>query len=279
VGRSLNHRLGYTKEIMEIKDTQALIIDMDGVLWRGHTFLPGVGTFFTYLRERSLPFILATNNSTATPQGVADRLAQCDAEILLEQVLTSSMATASYLQTRLSPGARIHPVGESAVSDALASAGFNLTNDVQDVDAVVIGFDRDITWKKLTKAALAIQSGALFIGTNPDTSFPIEQGQAPGNGAFVTALEVTTKNQPIIIGKPEPLLFEQAADQLAIDPAYILAVGDRLETDILGAQRAGMATVLMLTGVTSTEQAVASDIKPDWILKDLHALIGALQGA
>jgi 4-nitrophenyl phosphatase len=279
VGRSPDHKLGYTKEIMEIKDTQALIIDMDGVLWRGNTFLPGVGSFFAYLRERSLPFILATNNSTVTPQGVADRLAQSDAKIFPEEVLTSSMATASYLQTRLSPGARIHPVGEPAVRDALRSAGFNLTDDTEDVDAVVVGFDRGITWKKLTQAALAIQKGALFVGTNPDKSFPIEQGQAPGNGAFVNLLEVTTRTQPLIIGKPEPLLYKQAAGLLGIESGKILVVGDRLETDILGAQHAGMASVLMLTGVTSTEQAVASDIKPDWILEDLHALIGALQGA
>jgi 4-nitrophenyl phosphatase len=264
---------------MGIKDTQALIIDMDGVLWRGHTFLPGVAKFFKYLREQKLPFMLATNNSTATPQGVADRLAQCGAEILPQEVLTSIMATASYLQTRLSPHARIHPVGESAVHDTLASAGFTLTDDTEGVDAVVVGFDREITWKKLTLAALAIQNGALFVGTNPDTSFPIEQGQAPGNGAFVTVIELTTKTQPLIIGKPEPLLYEQAAALLDIAPENILVVGDRLETDILGALRAGMASVLLLTGVTSTEQATASDIKPDWILEDLPTLIGALQGA
>jgi 4-nitrophenyl phosphatase len=272
-------RLGCAKEIMEISDTRALIIDMDGVLWRGHTFLPGVMALFKYLRECSLPFILATNNSTATPRGVADRLAQCGAQILPEEVLTSSMATAAYLQSRLSPGARIHPVGEPAVWDTLANAGFDLTNDTDGVEAVVVGFDRDITWKKLTHAALAIQNGALFVGTNPDTSFPIEQGQAPGNGAFLTAIEVTTKVQPIIIGKPEPLLYEQAARQLDVIPAQILAVGDRLETDILGAQRAGMATVLLLTGVTSPEEAAASEIKPDWILDDLLSLIRAHQGA
>jgi 4-nitrophenyl phosphatase len=180
---------------------------------------------------------------------------------------------------RLSPHARIHPVGESAVHDTLASAGFTLTDDTEGVDAVVVGFDREITWKKLTLAALAIQNGALFVGTNPDTSFPIEQGQAPGNGAFVTVIELTTKTQPLIIGKPEPLLYEQAAALLDIAPENILVVGDRLETDILGALRAGMASVLLLTGVTSTEQATASDIKPDWILEDLPTLIGALQGA
>ncbi|TFH33860.1 MAG: haloacid dehalogenase, partial [Anaerolineales bacterium] len=121
--------------------------------------------------------------------------------------------------------------------------------------------------------------GALFVGTNPDTSFPIEQGQAPGNGAFVTAIQVTTKVKPIIIGKPEPLLFKLASERLEVASDEILAVGDRLETDILGAQRAGMATALLLSGVTSPTDAAASEIKPDWILDDLPALTHALEGA
>jgi 4-nitrophenyl phosphatase len=264
---------------MQIKDTKALIIDMDGVLWRGRTFLPGVTEFFAYLRKRSIPFVLATNNSTVTPHGVADRLAQIDVEIQPGEVITSSLATAAYLQTRFSEGAKIHAIGETAVRTAISEAGFELSDDSDDVQAVVIGFDREISWEKLTRAALAIQKGALFVGTNPDTSFPIEHGQAPGNGAFVTALQVTTRVDPVIIGKPEPRLFEQAARHLGLATNGILTIGDRLETDILGAQHAGMATVLMLTGVTSPEEARTSQIKPDWILDDLPALTQALKGA
>jgi 4-nitrophenyl phosphatase len=258
---------------------RALIVDMDGVLWRGGTFLPGVAEFFAFLRQRSLPFILATNNSTATPAGVSDRLAQCDVEIGLPEVLTSAMATATYLQQRLSPNAKIHAIGESAVRVALQQAGFDLTDATDEVDAVVIGFDREITWKKLAHAALAIQRGALFVGTNPDVSFPLEQGQAPGNGAFVKVVELTTGVHPLIVGKPEPLLYQQAAQILQVDPTTILAVGDRLETDILGAQRAGMATALLLTGVTAPESATDADIKPDWIFHDLPALVRAFQAS
>jgi 4-nitrophenyl phosphatase len=264
---------------MDIKDSKAMIIDMDGVLWRGRTFLPGVNEFFAFLRRRSIPFILATNNSTATPQGVVDRLAQIDVEIQPSEVLTSSLATAAYLQTRFSEGTRVHAIGETAVRAAISEAGFKLSEDSDDVQVVVVGFDREINWDKLTRAALAIQKGALFVGTNPDTSFPLEHGQAPGNGAFVTALQVTTHVDPIIIGKPEPRLFKQAAQRLGLGTNGILTVGDRLETDILGAQRAGMATVLMLTGVTSPEEAMTSEIKPDWIFDDLPALTQALKGA
>ncbi len=268
-----------TRKLDRIKDTQALIIDMDGVLWRGRTFLPGVMEFFTALRQQSLPFILATNNSTATPQGVVERLAGSGVQVLPQEVLTSSLATASYLREQLEPGATLHVVGELALQDALRSAGFILTGESRHVDAVVVGFDRNISWEKLTKAALAIQFGALFVGTNPDKSFPIEEGQAPGNGAFITAIEVTTKVKPVIVGKPEPLLYQQAAERLQVPTEGILVVGDRLETDILGAQHARMASVLLLSGVTSADDAAASEIKAEWILEGLPALQLALESA
>jgi 4-nitrophenyl phosphatase len=264
---------------MEIKDFEALIIDMDGVLWRGHAILPGVKAFFECLRRRSLAFNLATNNSTATPQSVVDRLAQAGVAIKPEEVLTSSLATATYLQGRFPAGTKVHAVGEMALRQALIGAGFELIDEPDDVKAVVIGFDRQISWEKLTRAALAVQNGALFVGTNPDLSFPLEQGQAPGNGAFVRVIELTTGIKPVIIGKPEARLFDLAGERLGVVPDRILAVGDRLETDVIGAQRAGMATALLLTGVTSPEAAAASEIKPGWIFDDLPALTLALEGA
>lgn len=263
---------------MRIPQFKALIIDMDGVLWRGRTFLPGVVEFFASLRHRSIAFSLATNNSTVTPQDIVDRLAQINVEIKPQEVLTSSQATAAYLQSRFPVGTMIHAVGEAAVRDTLSRAGFKLIDAADGAEVVVIGFDREISWEKLTRAALAIQNGALFVGTNPDLSFPLEQGQAPGNGAFVTVIELTTGVKPIIIGKPEPRLYELAGERLGVPYNEILAIGDRLETDVLGAQRAGMATVLLLTGVTSPEAAAASEITPTWILEDLPALTQALEG-
>jgi 4-nitrophenyl phosphatase len=262
---------------MKLNQYQAFVIDMDGVLWRGHTFLPGVTEFFTFLRDHQMPFILATNNATAIPKKVVERLSQIDVEIEPDEVLTSSMATANYLRQRFQNGARVLAIGETAVRDSLTQAGFDLTDEPDGVEIVVVGFDREISWYKLTKAALAVQAGALFVGTNPDLSFPIEQGQAPGNGAFVKVIEVTTGTEPLIIGKPEPLLFEQAAEKMGLPATSILAVGDRLETDILGGQRAGMGTALLLTGVTSSEYAAASEIQPDWTFQDLPALTEALR--
>jgi 4-nitrophenyl phosphatase len=256
----------------------AYIIDMDGVLWRSRTWLPGVKEFFDTLRSLEKRPLLVSNNSTVTAQGVVARLGEIGVAIQPEEVLCSSAATAAYLKERYQPGTGVYPVGESALREALISAGFKVLDSADGARIAVIGFDREVSWAKLTQAALAIEHGALFVGTNPDLSFPLEQGFAPGNGAFVHLIKVTTGVEPIIIGKPEPLLFEQAAHLLDLPAAQILVIGDRLGTDILGARRAGMPSVLLLTGVTSAEQAAADPIKPDWIFEDLPALTRAIHG-
>jgi 4-nitrophenyl phosphatase len=260
-----------------VNEARGLLIDMDGVLWRGGSLLPGVQEFFVALRDLKIPFLLVTNNATVSPESVVERLSSTQVEIKPEEVLTSALATAAYLQTVLPTGANVFPIGEAPVRAALRAAGFNLLEQHDSAQAVVMGFDREINLEKMTQAALAIQTGALFVGTNPDVSFPIEEGQAPGNGAFIRAIEATTSVSPVIVGKPEPLLFEQAVERLAIPSGKTLMVGDRLETDILGAQRAGISTALMLTGVTSIENVDASEIQPDFIYKDLKVFTAELK--
>ncbi len=262
-----------------LSDIKGLIIDLDGVLWHGHTFLEGVPEFFSFLRTNSLPFLLVTNNSTATPKSVVDRMEEVGVQIALAEVITSSLATTAYLQHRFPSGTAIYAIGEDALKDALSAAGFRLHDTADSVQAVVMGFDREISWAKMTEASIAIQSGALFVATNPDPSFPIERGQAPGAGAFIKAVQLATNVEPIIIGKPEPPLFNLARERLGLTAEQILAIGDRIETDILGAQRVGIATGMLLTGVTSSDQANASEIKPDWIFDDLPSLTRELAGA
>ncbi len=262
----------------QLSDIKGLIIDLDGVLWRGRTFLTGVPEFFSFLRTNSMPLLLVTNNSTATPKSIVDRLEGAGVQIKPAEVLTSSQATAAYLQHRFPSGTTVYAIGEDALKGALSAAGFRLQDSADNVQAVVMGFDREISWAKMVEASIAIQSGALFVATNPDLSFPIERGQAPGAGAFITAVQLTTGVEPIIIGKPEPRLFDLARERLGLTAEQILAIGDRIETDILGAQRAGIAAGLLLTGVTSSDQAEASEIKPDWIFDDLPSLTRELTG-
>jgi len=263
----------------KLSDIKGLIIDLDGVLWRGRTFLDGVPEFFSFLRTNSMPFLLVTNNSTTTPKSVVDRIAGAGTQIDPAEVLTSTHATVDYLQDRFPSGTSLYFIGEDALMGALSAAGFRLHDSADGVRAVVMGFDREISWAKMAEASFAIQSGALFVATNADLSFPMERGQAPGAGAFIKAVQLTTGVEPIIIGKPEPRLFDLARERLDLAAEQILAIGDRIETDILGAQRAGIATGLLLTGVTSEDFAAASDIKPDWIFDDLPSLTRELKVA
>ncbi|HEY42889.1 MAG TPA: HAD-IIA family hydrolase [Anaerolineae bacterium] len=262
----------------DLAHIQALVIDLDGVLWRGQTALPGVVEFFNLLQERKIPFVLATNNAAASPEKVCRRLQRMGIHVSTEEILTSGRASAEYLRTELSVGSSIYAIGEEPLKTALVQAGFSLTQDASGVRAVVVGLDRQSTWEQLAEAALAIQTGALFLGTNPDVTFPIERGQVPGNGAILAALEAATGVKPRIIGKPEPHLYLQAVAYLQTESNHALAVGDRLETDILGGQRAGMMTALILTGVTQRHELGSSPIQPDYVFDDLPQLTRALMG-
>lgn len=245
------------------------IIDMDGVLYRGGTPLPGMVDFIPLLRARGLSFLIVTNNATATPDAVVRKLAGMGASISPQEVLSSALATANWLKGELDSGAAIYVIGEEGLRAALTEAGFRLAGVADDASAVVVGMDRKVTWEKMAEAALAIEAGAMFVGTNPDPSFPIERGLVPGNGAILAALQATTDVAPKIIGKPEVPLFQQAAERIGVQPPHIMVLGDRLSTDILGGQRAGMQTGLMLTGVTDRETLKASGIQPDRVFSDL----------
>jgi 4-nitrophenyl phosphatase len=256
-----------------------LIFDMDGVLWRGEQLLPGAKDLLVSLKDSSIPFAFATNNATKTVDQISAEGQMRGLPMLPEQVFTSSMAAVSLAQSHLQEGAKLFVVGEGGLRQPLKEAGFELLPSAMGAQAVLVGLDREVTWDKLSEAAYAIQAGALFIGTNGDLSLPTEKGFAPGNGAILQALEVTTGISPIIVGKPEPSLFLEALKQVAADPENVLVVGDRLETDILGGIRAGMLTALVLTGVTSSLDFDQSSIQPDYIFTDLinlhHELLDA----
>lgn len=262
----------------ELSQIKAMVIDMDGVLWLGNTALPGVLDLFELLNRRSIPFVLATNNSTMTPESVCSRLDTYGVRVKPSEILTSSQASAEYLKTQLPAGSLIYTIGELALRDALTRAGLKLTESAHDAQAVIVAFDRELTWYKLTEATLAIRAGAIFIGTNPDVTFPTERGQMPGTGAILAALKATTGIQPIIIGKPKPYLYLQALQRLGSEPDQTLALGDRLETDILGGQHAGMITALVLTGITQSHDLHNSPIQPDFVFNDLPQLCLSLAG-
>lgn len=240
---------------------QNFIIDMDGVLFRGQERLPGASAFLTHLSAERTPFILATNNSTLTPEQYVAKLGAMDVKVTPDHILTSGQAAALYLSQTAPPEARIYAIGEDGLFAALEGQGFQPTE--KDIEYVVVGMDRQLTWHKLRIAALAIRAGATFIGTNPDTTLPTEEGLVPGNGASLAALEVATGIAPLIIGKPQPTLLELAIEKMNVTKEGTAIIGDRLETDILGGKNAGIATVLVLSGITQPEELEDSPYQPD----------------
>jgi 4-nitrophenyl phosphatase len=256
-----------------LRGVRHLIVDMDGVLWRGDEPLPGLETFFAFLRDQDIEFVLVTNNASKRPGEYVQKLRRLGIEIPVKRILTSAQATAAYLRRTAPPGSRVHVLGMEGLRHAIAAGGLTLADD--EADYVVVGWTIDLNWQKLAAAALQIRRGAEFIGTNPDETFPSEMGLMPGNGAILAALETATGVAPRIIGKPEPWLYREAMERMGAQPETTAVVGDRLGTDILGGVKAGILTVLVLSGVTSQADLAESAIRPDLVHADIAELVQA----
>lgn len=262
-----------------LHNTRYLIIDMDGVLYRGSTVIPGSGEFIEFLRQQGIGFVLATNNATRTPQQFVDKLAGMGVTVQPGEVLTSSLATAGYLAGIAPQDTRVFVVGMDGLRTALHEAGFSLVED--DAEFVVAGMDFAICYQRLAEAALQIRAGATFIGTNPDRTFPSERGIVPGAGSLLAFLEAATGVSPVVIGKPGTAMIEQALERMGAQASMTAMLGDRLETDILAGQRAGLRTLLVLSGVTDRTMLADSDIQPDLLfddVADLHRVWKAILG-
>jgi 4-nitrophenyl phosphatase len=263
----------------------ALIIDMDGVLWHGNQAIDGLTDFFQTLRDLKLRFILATNNASLTPQQYVKKLAGMGVTVELDEIMTSAMATAMYLAEQMDPAqTRVFVVGEDGAIQALQEQGFTLTGlyeinsaTSKGADVVVCGKDHTINWDKLATATLNIRAGAKFIGTNGDNTLPTELGLIHGNGAILAALTTATGISPTIIGKPEPIMYQQAIAKLGAELGETIAIGDKLETDILGAVRTGIRSLMVLTGVSTEADLKISEYQPTWVMPDIRAVTEALK--
>ena len=270
------------------KNIRALIIDMDGVLWHGTQAIPGLVDFFQTLDDLQIRYILATNNASLTPEQYVTKLAKMGVTVAQNLILTSGIATALYLSEQVNPAqTRVFVVGEDGAAQPLLERGFTLTGlyEVNNsdkpaqkgADIVVCGKDETLTWAKLATATLNIRAGAKFIGTNADTTLPTEHGITHGNGAILAALEVATGVTPTIIGKPEPIIYQQALTLLGVSPDETVALGDRLETDILGAVRTGIRSIMVLTGVSTVDDLKDSAYQPTRVMPDIRAVTQALR--
>lgn len=259
----------------KLHDIRHLVIDMDGVLYRGNDPLPKLPEFFEFLRAHGIGFRLATNNSGSTPQQYAAKLQQMGAEVAPEEIITSGTATAHWLAERYPPGTRVHVFGEASLRTALTESGFALADE--DVKVVAASIDWGVTYEKIKRACLLIRRGAQFVATNLDPTRPTEEGLVPGTGALIAAIATGAEVQPIAIGKPEPTMFEQAMAEMGAVPQTTATLGDRIDTDMEGGRRAGLATILVLSG--STTRAEADLYGPDLVFEEIADLMQAWKEA
>lgn len=256
-----------------VESVEALVCDLDGVVYRGPTAVPHA---VEILSRVDVPVIYATNNASRAPEEVAEHLRELGLRVSADQVVTSAQAGAAVVAEHL-PGARVLAVGGDGVRRALEAVGLTAVTTAERVAAVLQGYGPGVRASDLAEAAYAVADGAWWVATNTDATIPNERGIAPGNGALVGAVERAVGRTPDrVVGKPHPDLYVVAAARLGVPVARILAVGDRLDTDIEGAVAAGLPSVLVLTGVDSRDRGerAAASRRPDRIIDDLRGLRG-----
>jgi len=232
---------------------KTVLLDMDGVIWRGYEPVLDIQKLFEFINHCGCQVYCVTNNSTSTVNGYLDKLKGFGVDLDPSQIITSAEATACYLSDEFPESGSIFVVGEEGLKNTISSHGFQVTAQTEDpeIKAVVVGLDLQLTYQKIFLAANLVRNGVLFIGTNPDKTFPAPMGIAPGAGAIISPIEVASGIKPLFIGKPEKHLYLLALKRSGSLPEETLMIGDRLETDILGAQRLGIRTGLVLTGIAS----------------------------
>ncbi|PWH05914.1 haloacid dehalogenase [Brachybacterium endophyticum] len=260
-------------ELSLLERYDALLLDLDGTLMHGSRPIPHAADAVRRARERSLSIGFVTNNASRSPEEAVAHLATVDVEARSEEIASSPQIAVQLLAEHAPAGSRILVLGADGLADAVRGAGFQpVREDAEDVAAVVQGFAPDLGWKQLAEGGYALRRGLPWIATNTDATLPTERGIAPGNGSLVHALVHATGRTPIVAGKPEPAMFSLAAKSLGARRP--LAVGDRLDTDIEGGNRAGMDTLMVLTGVDDARTALQSPAvrRPTWIVADLSSL-------
>lgn len=252
-------------------DIEGFIIDLDGTVYLGDTPIDGADDFFRMLEQNEIPYLLLTNNSTQTPLKIANKLKSMGIRVRPEHIYTSAMATADFLQKEYGERRKAFVIGEEGLFESLLSINWQLVENENEAEFVIVGLDRKLTYEKLERASLAVQQGAKFIACNTDSYLPTPYGFLPGSGAIVCAIETTTGVKPKVIGKPEPIIIEEALSQLGTPKEKTAIVGDRLETDIEAGKRAGIKTILVLTGAKKEEKEIKK-YNPDYVFKDIGEL-------
>jgi len=264
-------------------EPRLVILDLDGVVYRGKQPIDGAASLLGALRGRGSMVRFATNNSMATRAAYVDRLGGMGIEASIDEIVTSTSATIDYLRGHLPAVRRVLAVGAAGMLDELRAAGFEATAAVEAVDpdydggplpiavdAVVAGLDPDFDYLRMAAACAALRAGARFIATNADLRYPTPAGFLPGAGSIIAALRAASGVEPLVIGKPEPGIFLSILERAGVEPAEAVAIGDNPDADVVAAHRAGIGSILVLTGVTdeATALALSGERRPDHVARD-----------
>ncbi|HXP36990.1 MAG TPA: HAD-IIA family hydrolase [Solirubrobacteraceae bacterium] len=258
---------------MTKREIRSWLMDMDGVLVREELPIPGADRFLARLRELGTPFLLLTNNSTYTRRDLVARLAAAGLEVPEEAIWTSALATARFLEDQRPEGSAF-VIGEAGLTTALHDAGYTLTD--RDPDYVVLGETRTYSFERITRAIRLIADGARFIATNPDPTGPSNEGPVPATGSVAALISRATGVEPYYVGKPNPLMMRSALNAIDAHSETAAMIGDRMDTDVVSGLEAGMETILVLTGVTSREDAERYPYRASKIVESVADLVGEL---
>ena len=242
------------------------LMDMDGVILRGTTLIPGAAEFVEHLRTQDLPFLILTNNSLYTPRDLQVRLSYMGLHVQPEAIFTSALATAQFLHDQR-PGGRAYAIGESGLTTALHDIGYVLTD--QEPEYVVLGETTAYSFERITRAIRFVTAGARFIATNPDAMGPGEGGIVPATGSVAALISAATGVKPYFVGKPNPLMMRTALRTLNAHSENSVMIGDRLDTDIIAGTESGLRTILVLTGVTTREEVERYPYRPTWVRESI----------
>jgi 4-nitrophenyl phosphatase len=255
---------------------KALILDMDGVIWRSDTPIGDLPAIFKRIEERGLKYVFATNNGTKTPEQYVETLSKFGVQVDPDQVMTSALGVAQMLSQKFPPGTKTFMIGEDGIRMALGEKGFEVLSMERAPEAqfFVMGLDRQITFEKMLEATLLVRRGVPFYATNSDKTFPTPRGEIPGAGAWIAVITTATNIEPTYAGKPFPFMMELSLERLGTGMDETLVVGDRLETDMAAGQAVRCPCALVLSGVSTKAQAEAWSPAIEIIADDLSSLIG-----
>ncbi|MEU6808294.1 HAD-IIA family hydrolase [Streptomyces sp. NPDC046831] len=252
------------------KPIESWLTDMDGVLIHEGVPIPGADAFVKKLRESGRPFLVLTNNSIYTARDLHARLRRMGLEVPVENIWTSALATAQFLDDQR-PGGSAYVIGEAGLTTALHDIGYILTD--HEPDFVILGETRTYSFEAMTKAVRLINDGARFIATNPDNVGPSVEGALPATGSVAALITAATGKKPYFVGKPNPLMMRAGLNALGAHSETSAMIGDRMDTDVLAGLEAGMQTFLVLSGVTRTEDVDRYPFRPSYVVDSIADLV------